>query len=176
MIGKPSPHKVTPDPALIPSGLCECGCGEQTPIATHTDRNLRWYKGHPRPYVKGHHGRKRKGVPHPNPRPKPESIRENGYVFLYRPDHPNVPKDGYMLEHRLVWEETHGQLLGRHMHVHHVNGIRDDNCPENLIALTKHEHMRLHATDREPVSDETRRKLSESGHRAWEQRRQQQAE
>lgn len=171
LFGKPSPRKITPDPGLIPSGLCECGCGERTPIATETSSKLRYFAGHPRPFVPGHHGHLRKGQPHPNPRPKPERKRENGYVLVYRPDHPNVPKDGYMLEHRLVWEETRGELLERHLHVHHINGVRDDNRPENLVALTRSEHQQLHAVDRDPVNDETRNRLSAATRRVWEQRR-----
>lgn len=37
-----------------PSGLCHCGCGERTTIASATRRHLGHLKGHPVRYVPGH--------------------------------------------------------------------------------------------------------------------------
>ena len=55
-----------------------------------------------------------------------------GYVLLYRPNHPNCSVNGQYAEHRLVMEEMIGRLLVKGENVHHKNGIRDDNRPENL--------------------------------------------
>jgi hypothetical protein len=44
-------------PPPNPSGLCLCGCGQPTSIATKTDTAVPQLKGHPNRYVTGHAGR-----------------------------------------------------------------------------------------------------------------------
>lgn len=55
-----------------------------------------------------------------------------GYIMIYAPNHPTHNGKGYVAEHRLVMEQTLGRLLLHSEIVHHLNGIRDDNRPENL--------------------------------------------
>lgn len=47
-------------------------------------------------------------------------------------DHPNSDKRGRIYEHVLVMSEKLGRPLHVGENVHHINGVRDDNRPENL--------------------------------------------
>lgn len=53
-----APNRYVPQPEEIPSGVCECGCGLQTPICDKTLRFRRWFLGYPRPFIPGHHARR----------------------------------------------------------------------------------------------------------------------
>jgi hypothetical protein len=65
---------------------------------------------------------------------------KKGYIILYSPTHPNRIHDKYMLEHRLVMEKMLGRLLNKNEIVHHKNGIKDDNRPNNLELMVVGEH------------------------------------
>jgi hypothetical protein len=59
--------------------------------------------------------------------------KQSGYIMV-KPDfeHPRCKSnEGYVFEHILVAEKTIGRFLKQGEEVHHKNGIRTDNRPEN---------------------------------------------
>lgn len=75
-------------------------------------------------------GKKRKEVPWW----KGGVHKDRGYVMIYMPEHPSATKSHpYIYQHRLVMEKTLGRYLKSNEQVHHINGKRDDNRPENLV-------------------------------------------
>lgn len=60
------------------------------------------------------------------------TVKRNGYVVIHMPDHPNADAKGAVLEHRLVMSTALGRPLAAWENVHHRNGVKDDNRPENL--------------------------------------------
>lgn len=63
-----------------------------------------------------------------------------GYIRTYMPNHPRSDKKGLVLEHILVWEGTHSKPLPKGWIIHHLNGIKHDNRPLNLVALPNKKH------------------------------------
>lgn len=60
-------------------------------------------------------------------------INAQGYAVLTSHyDHPNSTYRGEVLEHVMIMSKVLGRGLVKGENVHHINGVRDDNRPENL--------------------------------------------
>jgi len=62
---------------------------------------------------------------------------EDGYIMVYVGGRKHRP------EHIVIWEQVNGRKLPKGWVIHHLNGIRDDNRIENLVALPRGGHSRL---------------------------------
>ena len=125
-------------------GLCQCGCGEFAPIAQITNKNNGWFQGFPLRFVHGHNARIQPiGVN--SPFFKGRKQLPTGYILVYKPEHPHAKKTpkslrGYILEHRLIWEEMHGRVLQSHEIIHHINYDKPLSIKENCILLCENCH------------------------------------
>ena len=73
------------------------------------------------------------------------TVTAHGYVLVkVGKDHHLADVRGYAYEHRIVAEEKMGRLLQPDELVHHLNGNRQDNHPDNVIVTGIAEHIRLH--------------------------------
>jgi hypothetical protein len=68
-----------------------------------------------------------------------------GYIYIYKPKHPNSGDRGYILEHRFIMEQYLGRYLLSEEVVHHINMDRSDNRLENLqLFPSKRKHLDYH--------------------------------
>jgi len=103
--------------------------------------NTSFKKGHPAPKTAFKKGQPPEKTGHW----KGGKIKREGYIFIHQPNHPFCNNQSYIQEHRLVIEKQIGRYLKSKEESHHLNEIRDDNRPKNLMAFTsKSAHQRFH--------------------------------
>ena len=97
-------------------------------------------KGVPLPEEHKENLRSIRGSKHPSY--KGSVTMMNGYNRITHPQ-----KGGLIPEHRYIMEVHLKRELTDQEHVHHINGVRDDNRIENLVVMDKIEHNRMHTTN-----------------------------
>jgi len=91
-------------------------------------------------------------------------IDKNGYVLIYKPDHPHARWGKYVLEHRLVMEQHLGRLLTPEEVVHHRDGCKTNNQIENLELFERNsDHLKHELTGRCPKWTEAGRQRTLDG-------------
>lgn len=131
----------------IPYGLCHCGCGGKTKIASKTSVRDGTKRGEPHRYIYGHNF-KCTGVDSQNWKGG-RTVHTLGYVLLMQPQHPKATRQGYVFEHVLVCEKAMGKPLPPGAVVHHHNRDRADNktrgnlvvCQDRAYHLLLHQRM-----------------------------------
>lgn len=69
-----------------------------------------------------------------------ERSRNDGYVLVWT-------QEGERLKHRVVMEAVMGRRLEDNEIVHHIDGDKSNNNPDNLVVMTQSEHTSVHAVE-----------------------------
>lgn len=129
---------------MIKKGLCQCGCGQKTSIAKQSNLQRGYIKGQPVKCILGHRIKNYVGSNNPSWRGG-KHTRRDGYIFIWKPNHPRSNSKGYVMEHILIAEKAFGKPLPIKAHIHHVNEITSDNRKENLVICENNAyHLFLH--------------------------------
>lgn len=81
------------------------------------------------------------------------------YLWIPAPDHPKASSLGVVNVHILVAEQKLGRPLKKGEVVHHIDGNKHNNTPENLqVCPSQKAHMEIHYRERA---------LKECGHADW---------
>ena len=127
-----------------PANFCSRECWNKSRFGTHLS------KKHKDKISKAHTGKSRASTPYF----KGRIYQSNGYVLLFKPEHPFSSKQNYILEHRFIAEQKLNRFLTDKEIIHHINGIRDDNRPENLHLFPNiSAHRKCHSEDQSLVSN-----------------------
>lgn len=110
---------------FVVKNFCECGCGTEIAVGK------RFVHNH---HAKGKNNGRWKGGRKKDPK---------GYWRVMKKDHHFADNSGYVMEHRLVWEEYYKTSLLPWADVHHINAIITDNRIENLQAMMHGHHTFL---------------------------------
>lgn len=137
----------------IPLGLCQCGCGQPTTIATSNNAPRGLIKGRPNRFVHGHQNRIRVRY-----RSSDRGYETPCWIWLLAKDHNGRGVEssptGLRVAHRVEYEKRYGKLP-RELELHHLCEIRDCVNPEHLRPLTatahRHEHSRFTWADVEEI-------------------------
>lgn len=72
-------------------------------------------------------------------------VMQGRYIYLSDPSHPNAMKNSYVAEHIVIATKRLGHALVKGECVHHIDGNKKNNHPDNLHVCLKKEHSCIHA-------------------------------
>lgn len=71
-------------------------------------------------------------------------LTPKGYRQILQKGHHRADKNGYVMEHIIVFERETGIEVPKGCSIHHINGDKTDNRIENLCMMTNGAHTALH--------------------------------
>jgi len=109
-------------------------------------KGKKFSKAYRKKLSKAHKGRF-KGSQHPGW--KGGITYNRGYVYVYNPNHPFCDSKGYVRRSHLVMEKLLGRFIPPDEHIHHINGIKDNDRPKNLrLFKNNSKHAKFHNSTR----------------------------
>lgn len=120
---------------IIPRGLCQCGCGEETPLAKRTNTKIGHKKGQPVRYVNGHNARCG---------PVDYVVEDRGYITPCWIWQRHIDPEGYGRLTRSAYQGTAHKWyylteigpVEEGMHLDHLCKNRDCVNPDHLEEVT----------------------------------------
>lgn len=131
-----------PSQGDIPLGLCQCGCGQPTKIATRTSRKRGTIRGVPQKYACGH-----KGIPiHASYRVDQKTGCWNWTGKLTRYGRPRIRRDGRLrFAYVILYEEMYGPVP-KGTELHHRCENPACVCPDHVTPLARAPHRQAHSS------------------------------
>lgn len=119
-------------------------CGVRRPVSSEYAGSSRGKTRRCRACKAAEHSERMSGSGNPAFKGEP-FVDNDGYVRVWAPGHHRADNSGRVYEHILVAEAAFGTRVTREHHVHHKNGVKNDNRPQNLEVLPVADHHRTHA-------------------------------
>lgn len=92
------------------------------------------------------------------------SIKDSGYTLIYKKEHPNADKKGYVPIHRLIVESNIGRYLTKSEVIHHKDKDKTNNSIDNLEILNSSQHAMIHSKEeRKPIDIEKAKQMLLNG-------------
>lgn len=68
----------------------------------------------------------------------------DGYIGIWKPEHPRADMQGYVYEHTLIMEQKLKREILKEEEIHHINLNKKDNGINNLCLCSHKEHLKIH--------------------------------
>lgn len=129
--------------------LVECACGCRQIICKYGKNNKL------KKYIIGHQSKFRNFKGENHPRWKGYTEDKDGYIYIWKPDHPFANKKRNVFAHRLIYENylsiifDEEVFIPKEYEIHHIIPVKESgtNALINLELLTHKEHKEKHRKD-----------------------------